>query len=104
MKTIISKLKSKATLLLMFFVLGTATPIVSLVAQPKITDFSAMESEVSKASTSMINIAKIVIGVVFAIGLIFVIYNVITKNAHAKEWVIGYIIGLVLYIVFVAFL
>lgn len=56
-----------------------------------------VEEETGKLVKMIFNVAKIVIGVVLVIGLIFVIWMVSQNHPKSKEAVIGWIIGVGLY-------
>jgi len=58
-----------------------------------------MESSIKTESTSMINIAKILVGVVLAITLVVIIYKISQGSNGAKEALIGWIVGVVVYCV-----
>jgi len=70
-----------------------------LMAQPKVSSTTAMESSIKTESTSMINIAKILVGVVLAITLVVIIYKISQGSNGAKEALIGWIVGVVVYCV-----
>lgn len=68
----------------------------------KISSLSDVESKAEEGSTTILNIAKYVLGAVLGVALIFVIYALATNNPHAKEYLLGWIIAVA--VIMVAFL
>ena len=60
-------------------------------------DFSLddLEDEVDDASDSIKKIVKVVLMLVAIISGVFVVYNIMTNHPNAKNYGIGYVIGLV---------
>ena len=59
----------------------------------KISSLADVESKAEEGSTTILNIAKYVLGAVLGVALIFVIYALATNNPHAKEYLLGWIIA-----------
>lgn len=68
----------------------------------KISSLADVESKAQEGSTTILNIAKYVLGAVLGVALIFVIYALATNNPHAKEYLLGWIIAVA--VIMVAFL
>jgi Phage Coat protein B. len=106
MKTIAMKnvFRMKAFWLLsMFLVLNFSPVVVSSFAQaPKVQSITEVESKVKDSATSMITMAKYIIGAVLIIALIGVIYAVASNHPKSKEFVIGWVVAVVVYIVGIA--
>ena len=68
----------------------------------KISSLADVESKAEEGSTTILNIAKYVLGAVLGVALIFVIYALATNNPHAKEYLLGWIIAVA--VIMVAFL
>jgi heme/copper-type cytochrome/quinol oxidase subunit 4 len=62
----------------------------------KIQSLSEVQSQAETGSDTVLNIAKYVIAAVLGVGLIFVVYSLATSNPRAKEYVIGWIIAVVI--------
>jgi cytochrome bd-type quinol oxidase subunit 2 len=60
-------------------------------------NLNQIDQQVQAATTSFKTWAKLAIGVVFFIALIWVVYNVATNHPKAKEMVIGFIVAVVIY-------
>jgi hypothetical protein len=73
-------------------------------AQVKITSLSEIESKAKEGATTLINIAKYAIGAVLFLALIFVIYAIATNKQNAREYAIGWVIALVVYLVGISIL
>lgn len=71
----------------------------SVVGQVKIKSISEVESQVKSSATSLKTMATYIIGAVLFISLISVIYMVATSNPKSKEWVIGWIVAVIVYII-----
>lgn len=63
-------------------------------------DLSDLSDKVKENTSGVIDIIEIIIIIGLAIGLATTIYMVVTKNAHSREWIVGLIVGFVLYFVF----
>jgi hypothetical protein len=67
----------------------------------EIEDFKMgdLEDTVQETTTSIIDIVGYIIGGVLAIGLIVVVYMVATSHPKARDYIIGWFIALVVYII-----
>jgi uncharacterized BrkB/YihY/UPF0761 family membrane protein len=65
----------------------------------KISSVSEVENKAKESTDSIINIAKYVVSSALAIGLIFVVYAMATSNPHAKEYLIGWVIAVVVVVI-----
>jgi uncharacterized membrane protein len=65
----------------------------------KISSVSEVEAKAKESTDSVINIAKYVVSSALAIGLIFVVYAMATSNPHAKEYLIGWVIAVIVVII-----
>lgn len=63
-------------------------------------NFSSITSEVKTAGQSFMQIIDIAIMIGLGLALISVVYMVATKNQHAKEWVVGFVVALMVYLLF----
>jgi heme/copper-type cytochrome/quinol oxidase subunit 4 len=61
----------------------------------KIQSLSEVQSQAEEGSDTVLSIAKYVVAAVLGVGLIFVVYSLATSNPRAKEYVIGWIIAIV---------
>ena len=68
----------------------------------KITSLSEVEGKAKEGSDTVSNIAKYVLGGVLAVALVFVIYALATNNPHGKEYLLGWIVAVI--VIMVAFL
>lgn len=89
-KSFLDKMKTGLSLAVLF-----APAIVF--AQPKISSTSALQTTIQTESTSMINIAKILVAVVLAIALVVIIYKISQGTNGAKDALIGWIVAVVVY-------
>lgn len=62
-------------------------------------DLRDLEDEASDTSDAIVNIVKYIMTGVLALGLIVMIYKVITSDPRSREWVIGWFLGAVIYVV-----
>lgn len=76
--------------------------IVEAQSALKISSLADVESKAQEGSNSILNVAKYVLAAVLGIALVFVIYALATNNPHAKEYLLGWIIAVV--VIMVAFL
>lgn len=90
--------KMKAFWLLSIFFALNFTPVVYAQA-PKVKDITGVETEVKKSATSLINMSKYIIGAVLFIALIGVIYSVASNHPKSKEFIVGWIVAVVVYII-----
>lgn len=68
----------------------------------KISSLADVESKAQEGSDTILNVAKYVLAAVLGIALVFVIYALATNNPHAKEYLLGWIIAVI--VIMVAFL
>jgi hypothetical protein len=73
-------------------------------AQIKITSLSEIEGKAKEGADTIINIAKYAIGAVLFLALIFVIYAIATNKQNAREYAIGWVIALVVYLIGISIL
>lgn len=95
------KIHKKAFMILGLFVL-TFIVVPQLDAQSsalKISSLSEVESKAKEGSDTMKNVAMYVVGAVLAIAIVFVIYALSTNNPHGKEYLLGWIVAVVVYLV-----
>ena len=92
--------KTAATLLVFFMLLGTAQ-VVEAQSGLKINSLSVTDKAKEGADT-ILDVAKYILAAVLGIALVFVIYSLATNNPHAKEYLLGWIIAVV--VIMVAFL
>lgn len=59
-----------------------------------------LKDSIKGAGKDMLEIVDMAIIIGLAAALITVVYMVATKNQHAKEWVIGFIVAIIVYLVF----
>lgn len=97
------KIHKRAFMILGLFVLTfIVVPQVDAQGGIKITSLSEVESKAKEGSDTITNIAKYVLGGVLAVALVFVIYALATNNPHGKEYLLGWIIAVI--VVMVGFL
>lgn len=65
----------------------------------KISSLSEVESKAKEGSDTVTNIAKYVLGGVLAVSLVFVIYALATNNPHGKEYLLGWIVAVIVIMV-----
>jgi len=64
-------------------------------AQVKLSSVSEMNTKVSEATSAVVTMVQYIIGAVLAIALIFVVYSLATSSQRAKEYLIGWVISVV---------
>jgi len=64
-------------------------------AQVKLSSVSEMNTKVSEATSAVVTMVQYIIGAVLAIALIFVVYSLATSSQRAKEYLIGWVIAVV---------
>jgi hypothetical protein len=69
-------------------------------SQIKDLQFADLTAKSKEAGTAVLDIVDIIIQVGLGIAFISVIYMVATKNQNAKEWVIGFFVAIILYLLF----
>jgi len=100
MKNLIAVFKNKLLLLMMVFTLSASVDVVYAQSYAlKISSISQIESTAKEGSDAVKSIALYVVGAVLAIGLIFVIYALATSNPKAKEYLIGWIIAVIVILI-----
>ena len=77
------------TLLVFFMLLG-------------ISSLSEVTDKAKEGADTILDVAKYILAAVLGIALVFVIYSLATNNPHAKEYLLGWIIAVV--VIMVAFL
>lgn len=88
-----------------FMVLGLwiltfiVVPQVSAEGGIKISSLSEVTAKAKEGSDTITDIAKYVLGAVLAISLVFVIYALATNNPHGKEYLLGWIIAVIVIMV-----
>lgn len=93
--------KTAATLLVFFMLLGTAQ-VVEAQSGLKINSLSEVTDKAKEGADTILDVAKYILAAVLGIALVFVIYSLATNNPHAKEYLLGWIIAVV--VIMVAFL
>lgn len=84
------------TFLIFFTLLGTAQSGL------KINSLSEVTDKAKEGADTILDVAKYILAAVLGIALVFVIYSLATNNPHAKEYLLGWIIAVV--VIMVAFL
>lgn len=64
-----------------------------------ISDVSEVEDKSKESIKVIYNIAKYAVTTALIIGLIFVVYSLATNNPHAKEYLIAWIIAVIVIVV-----
>ena len=87
----------------LMFLCMVAAPI-ELEAQSglKISSLSEVTDTAKEGADTILDVAKYILAAVLGIALVFVIYSLATNNPHAKEYLLGWIIAVV--VIMVAFL
>ena len=93
--------KTVATLFIFFMLLGTAQ-VVEAQSGLKINSLSEVTYKAKEGADTILDVAKYILAAVLGIALVFVIYSLATNNPHAKEYLLGWIIAVV--VIMVAFL
>ena len=88
--------KTVAILFIFFMLLGTAQGGL------KINSLSEVTDKAKEGADTILDVAKYILAAVLGIALVFVIYSLATNNPHAKEYLLGWIIAVV--VIMVAFL
>lgn len=68
----------------------------------KIQSLSEVQSTAEEGANTILEVAKYVLAAVLAVALIFVIYALATNNPHAKDYLLGWVIAVV--VIMIAFL
>jgi hypothetical protein len=85
------------TFLIFFTLLGTAQ-VAEAQSGLKINSLSEVTDKAKEGADTILDVAKYILAAV----LVFVIYSLATNNPHAKEYLLGWIIAVV--VIMVAFL
>ncbi len=93
---------SKWTLGLMFLFMVTAPIEIEAQSGLKISSLSEVTDTAKEGADTILDVAKYILAAVLGIALVFVIYSLATNNPHAKEYLLGWIIAVV--VIMVAFL
>jgi len=94
MKTIKLFMSRKMTMFL-----AALYPVFCYAQDLKISSLGEIEQKSQEGSQTILNIAKYVLGAALSIGLVFCIYALATNNPKAKEYLIGWIIAVVVILV-----
>jgi len=95
-KKIASRFKKRKKLMLTGVMSG-----ITMAATAKMpTNAQEFVKSIGTGFSGVMGIIEIVIIIGLGIGLATTIYMVVTKNPHSREWIIGLIVGFVLYFVF----
>lgn len=89
------------TLMIFFMLLGTVQ-VVEAQSGLKISSLSEVTDKAKEGADTILDVAKYILAAVLGIALVFVIYSLATNNPHAKEYLLGWIIAVV--VIMVAFL
>lgn len=68
----------------------------------EISSLSEVTDKAKEGADTILDVAKYILAAVLGIALVFVIYSLATNNPHAKEYLLGWIIAVV--VIMVAFL
>lgn len=68
----------------------------------KISSLADVESKAKEGSDTMKNLGIYVVGAVLGIALVGVIYALSMNNPHGKEYLLGWIVAVVVYLVAIA--
>ena len=68
-------------------------------AQLKISSVSEIENKAKEGADTIVNIAKYVMGAILAIGAIGLIYAMVTDNPKKREFLVGYIVAVILILI-----
>lgn len=93
-------MKKLSKILLFVFVISSLTLSVDAYSQTKDITLKAIGENVGTqmgSSGGFTTIVKWVVNFIFIAGAVVMIYMVVNKKPDAREWVIGYIAGLVIW-------
>lgn len=93
---------SKWVISLMFLFMITAPVKMEAQSCLKISSLSEVTDTAKEGADTILDVAKYILAAVLGIALVFVIYSLATNNPHAKEYLLGWIIAVV--VIMVAFL
>ena len=97
-----NKSVSRWALGLMFVFMVVATIELEAQSGLKISSLSEVTDTAKEGADTILDVAKYILAAVLGIALVFVIYSLATNNPHAKEYLLGWIIAVV--VIMVAFL
>lgn len=63
-------------------------------------DMKDLSENIKESGSSIMDIIETITIIGLAIALMVVVYMVATKNQHSREWVIGFVAGVIIYLVF----
>lgn len=87
----------------LMFLFMIAAPIeIEAKSGLKISSLSEVTDTAKEGADTILDVAKYILAAVLGIALVFVIYSLATNNPHAKEYLLGWIIAVV--VIMVAFL
>jgi hypothetical protein len=95
-------LKSKWLMMILatFMVVNITNFYAAIQVQAQVDlDYSSLEDETKDVSDTIINVVQYLIGGVLAIGLIVVVYKVSTSDPRSREWVVGWFLATLIYVV-----
>lgn len=101
-KRIFNRYGRAAAILLVFFMLLGTAQVVEAQSGLKINSLSEVTDKAKEGADTVLDVAKYILAAVLGIALVFVIYSLATNNPHAKEYLLGWIIAVV--VIMVAFL
>lgn len=91
------------TLFFLFFAFHLGAFVLDADAQGiKINSLSEIQNKAREGADTITTVAKYVLGSVLAIALVFVIYSLATNNPHAKDYLLGWVVAVV--VIMVAFM
>lgn len=93
---------SSWTVALLFTIMIVAPIEVEAQSGLKISSLSEVTDTAKEGADTILDVAKYILAAVLGIALVFVIYSLATNNPHAKEYLLGWIIAVV--VIMVAFL
>lgn len=93
---------NKWTLSLMFLLTVAVSIEIEAQSGLKISSLSEVTDTAKEGADTILDVAKYILAAVLGIALVFVIYSLATNNPHAKEYLLGWIIAVV--VIMVAFL
>lgn len=104
MKTINMFLKRNKNIIIFFLLVSALFIVPDAIAQGglKIQSLAEVQSTAEDGANTILEVAKYVLAAVLAVALIFVIYALATNNPHAKDYLLGWIIAVV--VIMIAFL
>lgn len=101
-RTVINRYGEEILTLLVFFILLGTTEMSFAQSGLKISSLSEVTDTAKEGADTILDVAKYILAAVLGIALVFVIYSLATNNPHAKEYLLGWIIAIV--VIMVAFL